>query len=181
MSPSPFRIFVVAWTGLPKRSFIGVVHSLAVTTPERFPDALRARFATLEELHLAERPGDLFYQCFGCGSAHPTGLRVRCFKTDGGVLSPVLVPRLYEGPRASAHGGIVATYLDEILAGAAVRVIGRIVVTGELTVRYVKPVPLETPLVGRGSVTARHDRYVDVEGTIEDPTTTQVLAAARGR
>ena len=149
--------------------------------PERFPEAFRARFATLEELYLAERPGDLFYQCFGCGPAHPTGLRVRCFKTDEGVLSPVLVARLYEGPRATAHGGIVATYLDEILAGAAFRGIGRIVVTGELTVRYVKPVPLETPLVGRGRMTARNDRYVEVEGAIEDPATLQVLATARGR
>jgi len=50
---------------------------------------------------------------------------VRCFKTDRGVLSPVLVPRSYEGPRATAHGGIVATYLDEILAGAAFRAIAR--------------------------------------------------------
>jgi acyl-coenzyme A thioesterase PaaI-like protein len=158
-----------------------VIHSQAVATPEPLPDAFLARFETLEELHLAERPGDLFYQCFGCGPAHPTGLRVRCFKTDGGVLSPVLVSRLYEGPLATAHGGIVATYLDEILAGAAVGVIGRVVVTGELTVRYVKPVPLETPLLGRGSVTARQDRYVDVEGAIEEPTTSQVLAIARGR
>jgi hypothetical protein len=159
---------VLAWTDPPNQPFISVMHSRAVTTPNPVPETFRARFATLEELHLAERPGDLFYQRLGCGPAHPTGLRVRCFKTDGGVLCPVLVPRLYEGPRATAHGGIVATYLDEILAGAAFRVIGRIVVTGELTVRYVKPVPLETPLVGRGSVTARHDRYVDVEGAIED-------------
>jgi len=60
-------------------------------------------------------------------------------------------------------------------------VIGRIVVTGELMVRYARPVPLESPLVGRGRVTAQHDRYVDVEGAIEDPTTSQVLATARGR
>jgi len=57
---------------------------------------------------------------------------------------------------------------DEVLVGAAVRATGRIAITGELTVRYVKPVPLETPLVGSRRMTARHDRYVDVEGALEE-------------
>lgn len=150
-------------------------------TGQLLPEVFRARFATLEEQCPTTRPGDLFYHCFGCGPGHPTGLRVRCFKTDEGVLAPILVPRQYEGPHGVAHGGIVATFLDEVLAGAAVRTTGRVAVTGELTVRYVKPVPLETPLVGSGRVTARHDRYVDVEGALEELTTALVLARARGR
>jgi acyl-coenzyme A thioesterase PaaI-like protein len=36
------------------------------------------------------------------------------------VLVPIVIPRRFEGPRGAAHGGIVAAYLDEILAGAAV-------------------------------------------------------------
>jgi uncharacterized protein (TIGR00369 family) len=158
-----------------------VLHSRAVTTPEPLPEVFNARFAALEEQRPTTQPGDLFYDCFGCGPGHPSGLRVRCFRTEDGVLSPILVSRQWQGPRGVAHGGIVATYLDEVLAGAAVRATGRIAVTGELTVRYVKPVPLETPLLGRGRVTARHDRYVDVEGTIEDLATALVLATARGR
>src|SRR5437016_11339754 len=137
----------------------------------------------LEEQFLTKEPGDLFSQCFGCGPEHPIGLRVRCFKTDEGVLAPILVPRRYEGPRGAAHGGIVTTYLDEVLAGAAVRATDRLSVTGEITVRFVKPVPLETPLLGRGRLSARedHDRYVDVEGVIEELASSEVLARARGR
>jgi hypothetical protein len=45
----------------------------------------------------------------------------------------------------------------------------------------VKPVPLETPILGRGRLTARHDRYVDVEGSLEELATSEVLARARGR
>jgi len=152
-----------------------------VRSPDPLPDVFRARFAAREEQRPTAQPEDLFYACFGCGPGHPTGLWVRCFKTEDGVLSPILVPRQYQGPRGVAHGGIVATYLDEVLAGAALRATGRIAVTGELSVRYVKPVPLETPLIGRGRATARHDRYVDVEGAIEDLTTALVLATARGR
>lgn len=147
------------------------------------PEVFRARFVALEEQFLTTKAGDLFAECFGCGPGHPIGLRVRCFKTDEGVLTPVLVPRRFEGPRGAAHGGIVTTYLDEILAGAAFRATGRLSVTGEITVRFVKPVPLETPLLGRGRLTARsdHDRYVDVEGVIEELANSEVLARARGR
>jgi acyl-coenzyme A thioesterase PaaI-like protein len=152
-----------------------------VSTPEPLADVFRSRFAALEEQFLSKEPGDLFSECFGCGPRHAIGLRVRCFKTDEGVLAPIVVPRRFEGPRGAAHGGIVTTYLDEILAGAAVRGTDRLSVTGEITVRFVKPVPLETPLVGRGRMIARAERYVDVEGTLEELATSEVLARGRGR
>ncbi len=97
--------------------------------------------------------GTRFHQCFGCGPTHEIGLRVRCFRAAGEVLSPIVVPRRYEGPPGAVHGGIVAAYLDEVLAGAAVHHTGRLYVTGELSVRYVKPTPVEHPLLGRGRAT----------------------------
>ena len=158
-----------------------VLHSRAMTGPEPLPDVFRERFAGLEEQRYTSSAGDVFHRCFGCGPAHPIGLRVRCFKIDGGVLSPILVNRRFEGPPGTAHGGIVAAYLDEILAGAVVRATGRLALTGELTVRYVRPVPLETPLLGRAQLVTDHGRYVDVEGRIEHPDTSDVLATGRGR
>lgn len=137
-------------------------------------------FDDLEEQRPATR-ADAFHYCFGCGPGHPSGLHVRCFKTEEGVASPVFVPRVYEGPPGGVHGGIVAAYLDEILGGAAVRATGRPAVTGELTVRYVKPVPSETPLLGRGRLVADHGRYVDVEGSLEEFEIGRVVATARGR
>jgi acyl-coenzyme A thioesterase PaaI-like protein len=147
-----------------------------VTLPPVFGDY----FAGLEE-HRSTSPGDPFHGCFGCGPGHPTGLRVRCFKTDEGVVSPILISRQYDGPPGAAHGGIVAAYLDEVLAAAAVRATGRIAVTGELTVRYVKPVPTEVPLLGRGRLVADKGRYVDVEGQLEEFGTERLVATARGR
>ncbi|MGL4263262.1 MAG: PaaI family thioesterase, partial [Afipia sp.] len=122
-----------------------------------------------------------FHQCFGCGPSHPTGLHVRTFRTDEGVASPIVIARQYEGPPGAAHGGIVAAYLDEVLAATVLRFAGRLGVTGELTIRYMKPVPTETPIVGRGSLVADHGRYVDVEGRLEDLSTGAVLATGRGR
>jgi acyl-coenzyme A thioesterase PaaI-like protein len=144
---------------------------------ERFGDF----FSGLTEQRLAARPDETFHYCFGCGPAHPSGLRVRCFETTEGVAAPIVVPRVYEGPPGAVHGGIVAAYLDEILGGAAARAAGKPAVTGELTVRYVKPVPSETPLLGRGRLVANHGRYVDVEGSLEDFDARRVVATAHGR
>ena len=97
------------------------------------------------------------------------------------MISPIIVPDQYSGPPGAAHGGIVAAYLDEVLAAACFRATARAAVTGELTIRYVKPVPVETPIIGKGSLVADHGRYVDVEGRLEDLGTGGVLATARAR
>jgi acyl-coenzyme A thioesterase PaaI-like protein len=150
-----------------------------VTTPLAEP--FRAAFDGLEEQLPIGQADKRFHQCFGCGPGHPTGLHVRCFKTADGVMSPIIVPAQYNGPPGAAHGGIVAAYLDEVLAATVKRAIARAAVTGELTVRYVKPVPVDTPIVGRGSLVADHGRYVDVEGRLEELESGSVLATARAR
>jgi len=152
-----------------------------VSVTSSLPAVFEPMFAGLPELSFTVDQGALFHQCFGCGPAHDSGLRVRCFRGDGEVLSPIIVPRHYEGPPRAAHGGIVAAYLDEVLAGAAVNHTGRVHVTGELTVRYVKPTPIERPIVGRGRALRDAGRYVEVEGTLEDLETGEIFARATGR
>ena len=151
-----------------------------MTAPE-LPDVFKEFFAGLVEQPYSCGPSDAFHRCFGCGPGHPSGLYVRVFKTDDGVISPIVVPKQYEGPPGAVHGGIVAAYLDEILGGAAVRATGKIAVTGELSVRYVRPAPSQTPLLGRGRLVADHGRYVDVEGSLGEFGSARVVATARGR
>ena len=148
--------------------------------PDLHP-AFREYFAGLDEQDQGAAPDHPYHRCFGCGPGHPNGLRVRCFKTPAGVVSPIVVPAQYEGPQGAVQGGIVATYLDEILGAAVVRSLGREAVTGELTIRYLKPVPLDTPLLGHGRLVADHGRYVDVEGRLEEFGSTRLLATASGR
>ena len=144
------------------------------------PVPFESVFASLEEIRYTE-PGSRFHQCFGCGPNHDIGLRVRTFRGAGEVLSPIIVPRRFEGPPEGAHGGIVAAYLDEVLAGAAVGHTGRPHWTGELSVRYVKPTPVERPLLGRARAVRQSEKYLDLEGTLEDLHTGEVLARATGR
>jgi acyl-coenzyme A thioesterase PaaI-like protein len=144
------------------------------------PEPFEVLFASLEELRFTG-PGTLFHHCFGCGPGHESGLRVRTFRDGDGVLAPIIVSRRFEGPRGCAHGGIVATYLDEVLSGAAVSHSGRLHVTGELAVRYVRPVPVERPLLGRGRAVREAPKYLELEGTLEDLGTGEILARATGR
>jgi len=145
--------------------------------PAVFDDVLRG----LEEQRYVTGPEHPFYTCFGCGPGHPDGLRVRCFKASDGVVAPVVIAARYQGPKGFAQGGIVATYLDEVLGAAVVRATGRAAVTGELTIRYVAGVPLETPLLAHGRLVTDHGRYVDVEGRLAELGSERVVATARGR
>jgi acyl-coenzyme A thioesterase PaaI-like protein len=148
-----------------------------VTPPGAIPEVFAEALAGLPE-QAASRP---FSRCFGCGPDHPDGLQVRSFRTEDGVVSPIVVARRWEGPPGGTHGGIVAAYLDEVLGAAVAAATGLPNVTGELTVRYVAPVPTETPLLGRGRLVTDHGRYVDVEGQLETFPAGRLLATARGR
>lgn len=138
------------------------------------------RFASLPEVQFSG-PRSSFHGCFGCGPEHEIGLRVRTFSAGDEVLAPIVVPRRFEGPPGAAHGGIVAAYLDEVLAGAAVNHSGKLYVTGELSVRYVKGTPIERPLLGRGRAVRDSGKYLDLEAVIEDWETQEVVARATGR
>jgi len=152
-----------------------------VSAPSDIAAVFHDVLAGLEEQRYVTEPGHAFYECFGCGPGHPDGLRVRCFKSADGVVSPIVIPARYQGPKGSAQGGIVATYLDEVLGAAVVRATGRAAVTGEITVRYVAGVPLETPLLGHGRLVQDHGRYIDVEGHLSVLDTGRTVATARGR
>ncbi len=144
------------------------------------PAPFAERFVPLAEVKFSG-PRSSFHNCFGCGPGHDIGLRVRTFQSEAEVLSPIVIPRRFEGPPGAAHGGIVAAYLDEVLAGAAVSATGRLYVTGELTVRYVKATPIERPLLGRGRAVRDWGKYIDLEATIEDWETGEVVAKATAR
>ncbi len=73
----------------------------------------------------------------------------------------------FHGAPHTAHGGIVATMLDEVSCAAVVFVADRHVVTGELTVRYERPCPTEIPLELVAAISDRsHAKYWVVEAEI---------------
>jgi uncharacterized protein (TIGR00369 family) len=55
----------------------------------------------------------------------------------------------FEGPPSHAHGGIIATILDEAM-GKVSKLRSIIAVTQTMQVNYIRPVPLLKPLVTEG-------------------------------
>ncbi len=84
--------------------------------------------------------------CLVCGTANPIGLQVH-FDVEGGHAHAELVlSELFQGWQEVAHGGVVSALLDEAMFYALAEE-GWRGMTAEMTVRFLKPVPLGTTLL----------------------------------
>ncbi|HTW45837.1 MAG TPA: PaaI family thioesterase [Acidobacteriaceae bacterium] len=91
-------------------------------------------------------------RCFGCGERNKTGLRLRLYVDEERVIvCRVRLARRFEGPPGHAHGGVIATLLDEAMSKAN-RQFGVLAMTRQMEVEYLKPVPLGVRLL----LTGRH-------------------------
>jgi uncharacterized protein (TIGR00369 family) len=85
--------------------------------------------------------------CFACGKNNPEGMRLR-FNYDeerDRFVCRFRLGKRYTGPPGHAHGGIIATVLDEAM-GKVNKLRHVIALTSTITVDYLKPVPLNQPL-----------------------------------
>ena len=116
--------------------------------------------------------------CFGCSPENPAGLRLRFRRLGERVVARHTIADRFHGAPGVAHGGIVATVLDEVSCAAITFLADRRVMTGELTVRYERPCPTEVPLEMSATITDRsHPRYWIVEAVV----THDSVAVARSR
>lgn len=107
--------------------------------------------------------------CFGCSASNPVGLHLAFERRGDVILATVTIADHFHGAPGIAHGGIVATLLDEISCAAVSFLRDQWVVTGELAVRYERAVPIEVPLaLSARIVDETHPRYAVVEGLVED-------------
>lgn len=89
--------------------------------------------------------------CYGCGPDNPEGMRLT-FKLDEDAkrfVSRFRLAHKYCGPPGHAHGGVIATILDEAM-GKVNKLRHVVAVTAEMTVNYIKPVPLGKWLLAEG-------------------------------
>jgi uncharacterized protein (TIGR00369 family) len=117
--------------------------------------------------------------CFGCSSTNPAGLHLRFRRRGEVVVADCVIAERFHGAPGIAHGGIIATLLDEISCAAAWAVRGGHVVTGEISVRYRRPCPVEIPLALSARVTAEHSRYLTIEAEVRRAD--ELLARSTGK
>jgi acyl-coenzyme A thioesterase PaaI-like protein len=118
-------------------------------------------------------------QCFGCGGRLP-GLRLAVRAGEGvGVTAEFTVTTDHQGAPGLAHGGVLATALDETF-GSLSRLMRVIAVTGRLETDFVRPVPVGTVLRLDAEATAVHQRkiYCTATGRAGGPAGPVVVRAA---
>src|SRR5947209_3476155 len=89
--------------------------------------------------------------CFGCGQHNAEGMRLR-FRLDEGrkrFVGRFRISKKYQGPPGHAHGGIIATILDEAM-GKVNKLRSVIALTKTMDIQYLRPVPLGVPLKAVG-------------------------------
>ena len=86
--------------------------------------------------------------CFGCGPDNPDGMKLKfLFDEEAHRVTCHVrsLPRRFTGPPRHCHGGIIAVLLDEVMAKLN-KLHGITAVTSQITVNYLRPVPLHQPL-----------------------------------
>lgn len=91
------------------------------------------------------------------GSANPTSVEVMSVRLETDVIADVELRRAFEGAPGRAHGGIVAAIFDDV-TGYVIGKLQEPAFTGELTVRYLAPVPVDERLEIRARLDGRERR-----------------------
>jgi acyl-coenzyme A thioesterase PaaI-like protein len=107
------------------------------------------------------------HRCFVCGKHNPDGLHLD-FELEGasGVRTTCVIPERFQGFAGIAHGGILATILDECMVNA-VWLQGITAVTARLEVRLRRPVGLGERVTFRAEVRRESSRGFEVTSRAE--------------
>jgi uncharacterized protein (TIGR00369 family) len=64
------------------------------------------------------------------------------------------------------HGGIIATLLDEVGAWTIISTLGRFGITREISIRYLKPAPVNTEIIAEGRIISQDEKNAVLHTTI---------------
>ena len=130
------------------------------------------------------------YDCFICGVRNDASLRVAFYDVTSEKGHPETLAKFtgrteHQGYPGRMHGGAATGILDETIGRAinSSNVEGDPTTWGvavELSVRFLKPVPLETELAARGRITRERRRLFEGTGEIYLPDG-EIAVSAEGR
>lgn len=133
-------------------------------------DAFERRWAGRTPATIPDNP------CFACGPRNPRGLHLD-IKHDGAHIYVDFTPdETWQGFGGLAHGGLVATVLDEVMAWSLYG-FDEFAVTAKMELTYRKPVPIGQPLRATAWLHEDRGRAKKVRGEVRDAAG-QLLASA---
>ena len=117
------------------------------------------------------------HNCFACGSLNAHGMHLELHLGERRAWTELILAERFEGWHGIAHGGIIATLLDEVMAWSLVAEESW-GVTARMTVDFRRPVAIGVPVRAEGWIVRSRRRLVDAAGEIRGADGT-VLAAAQ--
>ena len=117
------------------------------------------------------------HNCFACGSLNVGGLQLVLHVEGEMCWTELDLPERFQGWEGIAHGGIVCTILDEVMAWALV---GQDAwgLTARMTVEFKRPVAVGAHLRAEGRLSETRRRLLTTTARLLDTATGDVLATA---
>lgn len=143
-----------------------------------------ARAAGPPETRVVDVPGVPRFEvaphhCFACGTLNASGMGLVLHVEPRRCWTELTLERRFEGWDGIAHGGILCTILDEVMAWSLVGE-DNWGLTARINVEFKKPVEIDQPIRAEGWITRSRRRLVDTGAQIVDPRTRDVFAIAIG-
>jgi acyl-coenzyme A thioesterase PaaI-like protein len=149
----------------PDRHLLGDIVATATMLEQRISDApVRDRLALMRKRPAGAIMGGLGFEDRAVGgTSNPTSVDLQVRYVGDEVVADLILRPAFEGAPGRAHGGIVAAAFDDV-TGFVIGKLQEPAFTGELTVRYVAPVPVDEPLVMRARLDGRERRKLFISG-----------------
>jgi acyl-coenzyme A thioesterase PaaI-like protein len=117
--------------------------------------------------------------CFGCGVANLFGLQLELEVRDGRIEGRFFVKQDHQGPPGFAHGGVIATALDEAMA-LLVHDEGVHAVTRRLEIELLGPVPVGSFAGVSAWIESRDEKQLALRAELHGEDPDRPLARASG-
>ncbi len=102
---------------------------------------------------------------------------------EGKIEYKLIVKEKHLATPTTAHGGLIAGYMDGIMGVAALSESSKnlnLVSTVEFKINYIKPAFLGDVLIGKGSVVSAGNRIIIAKGEVYNERTGELIAIATG-
>ena len=119
------------------------------------------------------------HNCFACGTLNANGLQLDLHLEPARCWTELELDPRFQGWDEIAHGGIVATILDEVMAWSLVAS-DNWGLTARMNVAFRRPVALSTPIRAEGWITRVRRRMIETAARLVDVETGTELASATG-
>jgi len=113
-----------------------------------------------------EIPNDWKGQCFGCSPVNSHGLGLRFYLSENGCYTKCSIPDYLCGIDGIVHGGILALLLDEVSQWAMIARLGKMGMTREISVRFLKAVPTNAEIIVEARIGAQDEKETLLRSTI---------------